>query len=108
MQSDDSLFAANRRDPEGWSESLQAWICVAVEVGKGEQVTITKEALKFKRMAQKMAALTDAALRAIGGDYVRAGGDAECLECLLPYIDHPDILGLTTFHLICNGQIVKL
>jgi hypothetical protein len=41
------------------------------------------------------------------GDYERVGGDAECERCHLPYLEHPQISGLPTFHLTCSGKVVK-
>ena len=41
------------------------------------------------------------------GDYERVGGDAECQDCRLPYLEHPQIPGLPTFHLTCGGKVVK-
>lgn len=42
------------------------------------------------------------------GQYERAGGDAECPVCRLPLIEHPEIPGFPTFHVICDHRTVKL
>jgi len=42
------------------------------------------------------------------GKYERAGGDAECQECRQPLVEHPQLPGFPTFHMICRGEIVKL
>lgn len=41
------------------------------------------------------------------GNYARAGGDVECQFCRQPYVEHPEISGFPTFHLLCSGAVVK-
>lgn len=41
------------------------------------------------------------------GRYERAGGDVECKICRQPYFLHPQLPELPTFHLLCDGSIVK-
>ena len=41
------------------------------------------------------------------GKYERAGGDVECGECRHLYVEHPELPGLPTFHILCCGEIVK-
>lgn len=41
------------------------------------------------------------------GKYERAGGDVECRTCRLVYVEHPELPGWPTFHMICSGDIVK-
>ncbi len=41
------------------------------------------------------------------GKYERAGGDAECRDCRIVFCEHPQLPGLPTFHMLCNGSIVK-
>jgi hypothetical protein len=42
------------------------------------------------------------------GQYERAGGDAECPVCRLPLVEHPEIPGFLTFHIVCDHRTVKL
>lgn len=41
------------------------------------------------------------------GNYMRAGGDVECAQCRLPYVEHPELPRFPTFHVLCSGEIVK-
>lgn len=41
------------------------------------------------------------------GKYERAGGDVECETCRLAYLEHPELPGFPTFHMLCSGNIVK-
>lgn len=41
------------------------------------------------------------------GKYERAGGDVECHTCHLLYFEHPELPKWPTFHMLCNGEIVK-
>jgi hypothetical protein len=65
----------------------------------------------FQIMARRMAegvGLYDL-LGMIGkGSYERAGGDVDCATCRLPYVEHPEIPGFPTFHVLCNHSIVKI
>lgn len=47
------------------------------------------------------------ALAMYDGNYERVGGDVECPTCRLPYLEHPELPGYPTFHLICSGEVVK-
>jgi hypothetical protein len=40
-------------------------------------------------------------------EFERAGGDCLCPTCLLPYRDHPTHPD-PTFHVVCDGSVVKL
>lgn len=41
-------------------------------------------------------------------DAMRCDGAVECLDCRLPYRDHPEIEGFPTFHIRCDGKVLKL
>lgn len=41
------------------------------------------------------------------GKYERSGGDVECKACGVLYYDHPELPKLPTFHMLCDGRIVK-
>lgn len=41
------------------------------------------------------------------GKYDRASGDAECTDCRMVLREHPQLPNLPTFHMLCNGEIVK-
>lgn len=79
----------------------------------GSLATISKLRLErrgFQIMARKMAGCIDpVTLRSTldDGKYERAGGDVECRHCRLVYVEHPELPGFPTFHLICSGEIVK-
>lgn len=82
-----------------WVEALQA------EAGK-----LIFERRRFQVMAREMFKKIDqnswkAAIEE--GKYERVGGDAECSICRLTYLEHPELPGFPTFHLVCNGKIVK-
>lgn len=64
----------------------------------------------FQLMAIRMFDLTRAELwqgRMEEGKYWRAGGDVECTLCRRPYMEHPELPGFATFHMLCSGEIVK-
>jgi hypothetical protein len=61
----------------------------------------------FQVMARKMAAQCLWQPMMDEGKYERAGGDVECPECYQTYVEHPQIPGYPTFHMICRGEIVK-
>lgn len=41
------------------------------------------------------------------GKYERAGGDVECPDCRQIYVEHPQLPGFPTFHMLCSGKIIK-
>lgn len=59
-------------------------------------------ARRFKRMAERMAAMIDWPAEDL---FVRTSGQCVCEECGLLYFDHPQEGGLT---LTCNGRLWKL
>lgn len=64
----------------------------------------------FQIMARKMLATCQPGFwRAMveDGKFERAGGDAECVTCRLPFFEHPQLPGYPTFHMTCAGEIVK-
>jgi hypothetical protein len=64
----------------------------------------------FQIMAREMFQGTDPGFwRAAmaDGQYERAGGDVECATCRRLYVEHPELPGFPTFHMICSGDIVK-
>lgn len=64
----------------------------------------------FQIMATKMFGLTGAALwrdKMEEGKYERAGANVECGSCRRLYVEHPELPGLPTFHMLCSGEIVK-
>lgn len=42
------------------------------------------------------------------GRYERAAGDVDCKECGQLYVEHPQIQDYASFHMLCDGRIVKL
>lgn len=64
----------------------------------------------FQIMARNMLQATDPAWWQAAmqdGKYSRAGGDVECTICRLTYVEHPEIPGFPTFHVLCIHDIVK-
>ena len=41
-------------------------------------------------------------------DFRRAGGDVMCPGCNLTYSSHPGYPDFPTFHVLCDGSVVKL
>lgn len=41
------------------------------------------------------------------GRYERAAGNAECARCGIVFLDHPEVPGFPTFHMLCDHTIVK-
>ena len=41
------------------------------------------------------------------GKYERVSGEVECQDCRHLYLEHPHIPKMPTFHILCNGKIVK-
>lgn len=64
----------------------------------------------FQIMARKLATWSSQHWEMLmdDGKYERCGTDAECSECRQTYIEHPQLEGFPTFHIICTGKIVKL
>lgn len=64
----------------------------------------------FQVMARKLATWSSQHWEMLmdDGKYERCGTDAECSECRQTYIEHPQLEGFPTFHITCNGKIVKL
>lgn len=64
----------------------------------------------FQIMARGMFGLAKAALwrdQMEEGKYERAGGNVDCVSCRRLYVEHPELPGLPTFHMLCSGKIVK-
>jgi hypothetical protein len=40
-------------------------------------------------------------------EFTRADGECLCDKCGLWYLDHPEVFETPTFHLLCNGRVVK-
>lgn len=64
--------------------------------------SLDRQARQFKIMARKMAALIQWPPEET---FIPAGGDCVCVDCGLPFFDHPEKDGL---NLICDGHLVKL
>jgi hypothetical protein len=70
--------------------------------------------LYYKRMAENLARVVQTGgsvevARAIHrGSAERADGGCICSACGLEYIQHPQLLEMPTFHLLCDGKVVKL
>lgn len=47
-------------------------------------------------------------LRVDRGDYIRAGGNAECSICGFEYYDHDTVRGFRWLHRACDGRLLKL
>jgi hypothetical protein len=64
----------------------------------------------FQIMARKLATYSSQHWEWLmdDGKYERCAGDAECSECRHVYLEHPQLEGFPTFHVTCNGKIVKL
>lgn len=60
----------------------------------------------YQRMARRMAALIPRSQIRID-DFIRADGRVICEECGLNYFDHPELMGMPTFHLLCTGLVIK-
>jgi hypothetical protein len=67
---------------------------------------IASRANAFRRMARNMAALIPRTSVPMD-EFTRAAGEGLCAECGLMYFDHPDVRETPTFHLLCNGRVVK-
>jgi len=82
-----------------WIEALQA---------EADKLKLEKRGFKImSRKIMEAASLGLGKLAIDEGKYERAGGDAECRYCRLPYLEHPELDGFPTFHLICSGEVVK-
>lgn len=70
---------------------------------------LTRERLGLQIMARKMLLIDPKGVGfAMGeGQYERAGGEVECQDCRRLYLEHPEITGYPTFHVLCSGEIVK-
>lgn len=61
----------------------------------------------FQIMSRHMMLSTPWKVAMDEGKYDRAGGDVECQECRQLYMEHPELPGYPTFHMLCCGEIVK-
>lgn len=61
----------------------------------------------FQIMSRKMLDQCPWAPAMEEGKYERASADVECVHCRRTYTEHPQLPGLPTFHMICDGKIVK-
>jgi hypothetical protein len=80
------------------------------ETMQGEIERLRLERRGFQLMARNMILHADPGfwMAAIEeGKYERAGGDAGCRVCRLAFFEHPQLPNLPTFHMLCNGNIVK-
>lgn len=109
-------------------KAFEAWVRERAAAGdpiKGEQLVppcvspapappgpdegLRKKARGYQVMARKMAGMILLErLHIDSQDAMRAGGDVECEVCRLPYVEHPEIADLPTFHILCNRKVVKL
>ncbi len=77
-------------------------------------MTITAEQLERmeKRWQQKLVAVRAlsarlAKLEPDGPEIRRVSGDQPCSVCELPYREHPDHPFAPSFHVVCDGSVVK-
>lgn len=82
-----------------------------IAVLEAENSKLRIERRGFQIMARRMVISHDPCFRSMvieEGKYERAGGDVPCPECRHLYVEHPQLAGLPTIHLLCSGAIVKL
>lgn len=94
-------------------ENTRAELKQAQEALDADLAQISKlraERRGFQIMARGMFGLAKAALwrdQMEEGKYERAGGNVDCVSCRRLYVEHPELPGLPTFHMLCSGKIVK-
>lgn len=99
--------------PAVCAEHAGAELKKAQEALDGALITISRLEVHrrgFQIMARCMFGLAKAALwrdQMEEGKYERAGGDVDCVSCRRLYLEHPELPGFATFHMLCSGQIVK-
>lgn len=74
---------------------------------KADVAKLRLERRGFQVMARKMVDHLSWHSALENGRYERAGGDVLCKECRVMFSEHPQLPGLPTFHMLCNGDIVK-
>lgn len=74
---------------------------------RAEVAKLKLERRGFQVMARHMVAHGAGAYAIVCGAYERAGGNAVCPTCRLELMEHPQVNDYPTFHVLCDGSIVK-
>lgn len=61
----------------------------------------------YRRMARRMASMIDSERYATPlAEFSRVDGGVLCSDCGIAFVEHPEV-GWPTFHLLCDGTVVK-